>query len=256
MLAFYCAAIVAGSILGGALPLAVVLTHTRLQLYLSFAAGAMLGTAFFHMLPESVALGGPETLRWAALGLLGLFFLERFFSYHRHEPAEIDDLEHHDHDHGSISWGAAAFGLALHTFLGGVALASAATLPGGRGPHWGPAAGVFLATFIHKPADALTIVTLVVRSGASRRLAHVVNLAFSMMVPLGVVAFLVGKSWLDPGSSGPFTAATLSFSSGTFLCIALSDLMPELHFHTHDRVKLSVALLLGFGCMILATLGG
>ena len=36
---------------------------------------------------------------------------------------------------------------------------------------------------------------------------------------------------------------------GTFLCIALSDLLPELQFHSHDRLKLSVALLVGFALM-------
>ena len=33
--------------------------------------------------------------------------------------------------------------------------------------------------------------------------------------------------------------------AGTFLCISLSDLLPELQFHQHDRVKLTIALLLG-----------
>ena len=37
----------------------------------------------------------------------------------------------------------------------------------------------------------------------------------------------------------------LAFSAGTFLCISLSDLLPELQFHQHDRVKLTIALLLG-----------
>ena len=45
------------------------------------------------------------------------------------------------------------------------------------------------------------------------------------------------------------TAHALAFSAGTFLCIALSDLLPELQFHTHDRIKLSVALLAGFVLM-------
>src|SRR6516165_7665727 len=81
-----CVAIVIVSFLGGILPLATVLTHTRLQAYLSFAAGSMLGAAFFHMLPEAVRMGSPQTVRWTALGLLALFFLERFFSFHHHEP--------------------------------------------------------------------------------------------------------------------------------------------------------------------------
>ena len=70
MIALLCLAIVAASLLGGMLPLATVLTHTRLQTYLSLSAGAMLGAAFFHMLPEAVELGSAETLRWAAAGLL------------------------------------------------------------------------------------------------------------------------------------------------------------------------------------------
>jgi zinc and cadmium transporter len=37
----------------------------------------------------------------------------------------------------------------------------------------------------------------------------------------------------------------LAFSSGVFLCIAGSDLLPELQFHHHDRWKLSAALVLG-----------
>ena len=83
-----CALIVGVSLLGGMLPLATVLNHTRLQVYLSFSAGSMLGAAFFHMLPEAVRMGTPQTVRWTALGLLALFFLERFFSFHHHEPQD------------------------------------------------------------------------------------------------------------------------------------------------------------------------
>ena len=81
-----CLAIMTISILGGLLPLATVFNHTRLQVYLSFSAGTMLGAAFFHMLPEAVRVGSATTIHWAAVGLLSLFFLERFFSFHHHEP--------------------------------------------------------------------------------------------------------------------------------------------------------------------------
>jgi zinc and cadmium transporter len=37
----------------------------------------------------------------------------------------------------------------------------------------------------------------------------------------------------------------LGFAAGVFLCIALADILPEVHFHTHDRLKLSVVLLAG-----------
>ena len=51
----------------------------------------------------------------------------------------------------------------------------------------------------------------------------------------------------DTAAQQWYIACALAFSAGTFLCISLSDLLPELQFHSHDRLKLSVALLLGLG---------
>ena len=42
-----------------------------------------------------------------------------------------------------------------------------------------------------------------------------------------------------------FLGSALAFAAGTFVCVATSDLLLELQFHAHDRVKLSVALLAG-----------
>lgn len=252
-----CLAIVAVSVLGGVFPLQRALTHTRMQLYLSFAAGAMIGATFFHMLPEAVAIA-PGSLPWAALGLLALFLLERFFSFHRHEPIEHAG-HHHPHDPASgkrLNWGAAAVGLAIHTLAGGVALASAYTADHAIRDRLGPATwGVFLATLIHKPADALTLVTLMLRAGVRPARAHLVNLGFGLLVPLGALAFLAGLGGVDPSRLEAGTGIALAFSAGTFLCIALSDLLPELHFHSHDRVKLSLALLAGLGLMLATAFG-
>src|SRR4051794_16279649 len=247
-LVLFCLAVVAVSLLGGILPLATALTHTRLQLYLSFAAGTMLGAAFFHMMPEAVRQGAGSTLNWAAAGLLALFFLERFFAFHHHEapadPSEPCPTHAHRHSHGrghaagvvdasapggagpstkgtSLHWGAAAFGLALHTLTGGVALAGAVRADRGLGAN---ALGVFIATLVHKPADALTIVSLMLRAGVPRFRAHLVNLGFSMMIPLGAGLFWVGLGLLGNSSSAAVTSNTLAFSAGTFICIALSDL--------------------------------
>lgn len=265
VLSLSCALIVGVSLLGGVTPLALVLNHTRLQVYLSFSAGTMLGAAFFHMLPEAVELGSPGTVRWAAVGLLALFFLERFFSFHQHEPSEPGPHDDHGHDHEghdghghahgeptghALSWGSAAFGLAVHSLVGGVALASALAADFADRKWLGATGlGVFLATLLHKPADAMTIVALMLRSGVPTRLAHLVNLGFALMIPLGAAFFFVGIGNLPPHSTATLTAVALSFSAGTFLCIALSDLLPELQFHSHDRLKLSVALLAGFFLM-------
>jgi zinc and cadmium transporter len=267
-LAASCLLIVVVSLLGGLLPLAAVMTHTRLQTYLSFSAGTMLGAAFFHMLPEAVRIGSPATLCWAAVGLLTLFFLERFFSFHHHEtkPSTLEPHDHehdHIHDDGPVSksdvlpWGSAAFGLAVHSLAGGVALASAvATDFQLTGRLASAGLGVLIATVVHKPADALTITSLMVRAGAARRSTHLLNLGFALMIPAGVLLFLIGTATVRDGSgaAATLTAAALAFSAGTFLCIALSDLLPELQFHSHDRLKLSIALLAGFSLMGAAAL--
>jgi zinc and cadmium transporter len=275
----FCLAIVTVSILGGLLPLAAVLTHTRLQVYLSFSAGTMLGAVFFHMLPEAVRVGSVATIHWAAVGLLALFFLERFFSFHHHEPPAHEPVAHrhqetmaHDHHDAdtdctvaglspvsgptkrsavtALPWGSAAFGLIVHSLVGGVALASAVAADFGVQGGLGSAGfGVFIATLVHKPADALTITSLMLRAGSTRSSALVVNFAFGLMIPAGVAFFSLGMGGMGSAAASAWTAGALAFSAGTFLCIALSDLLPELQFHSHDRLKLSVALLAGFALM-------
>jgi zinc and cadmium transporter len=280
-LSAFCLAILTVSILGGLLPLATVLNHTRLQVYLSFSAGTMLGAAFFHMMPEAVRVGSVATIHWAAVGLLALFFLERFFSFHHHEPHAHGPVVHRHEDgvgvedshHESsadctapgsradsspmtrsavraIPWGSAAFGLVIHSLVGGVALASAVAADFKIRAGLGSAGwGVFIATLVHKPADALTITSLMLRGGSSRWSALFVNFGFGLMIPAGVAFFALGMGGLGSTSASSWTASALAFSAGTFLCIALSDLLPELQFHSHDRLKLSVALLTGFALM-------
>jgi len=103
--------------------------------------------------------------------------------------------------------------------------------------------GTFLVIFLHKPFDSLTITTLMSVGGWSSSAKHVVNGLFALMVPLGVLLFHLGFLHVEGGSQ--MLGCALAFSAGTFLCVAMSDLLPELQFHRHDRVILSAALLLG-----------
>src|ERR1043166_1969357 len=90
------ALVVAGlSVAGGALPLRARPGHAQLQTYLSLAAGALLGAALFHMLPESSEHLGRH-FGWAAVvGVLLVFGLQRYLAPHSHEPAGPDGHDHH-----------------------------------------------------------------------------------------------------------------------------------------------------------------
>ena len=70
------------------------------------------------------------------------------------------------------------------------------------------------------------------------------NFGFALLCPLGALLFFFGVD-IFAADSGPIVAASLAFAAGAFICIALGDLLPEVHFHSHDRFKLTLAFLCG-----------
>ena len=282
LLLIYCALVVAASLLGGFIPHWIRLTHTRMQTALSFVAGAMLGVGLLHLVPHAyLLLGSIDRTMWGTLaGCLLMFFIERAFHFHHHGAPDSDESAdpegpdhdcalghhshehaHHDHDHShdhghehthdsggrSTSWAAALLGLALHSLLDGVALAASvdAELRDGHGTAWAGLA-VFLVVVLHKPFDSLTLGTLMAVGGRSVRHRHMVNVGYALAVPTGALLFHLGAISLGVGGN-QLIGYALAAAAGTFLCIATSDLLPELQFHTHDRFRLSAALLAGLG---------
>jgi zinc and cadmium transporter len=281
VLTAYLALIVLASLGGGWLTSRMRLTHTRMQLIMSFVAGLMLGVCFLHMVPHSMHATHSADLSmvWLVAGLLTTFFLIRAFQFHQHVSAEgVDAPSHdasHEHDehshphdgheghvceHGhpadlahakphELSWVGVFIGLALHSALDGVAVAAAVTAEArASGDGWAGwylfGLGTFLGVLLHKPLDALSVTSLMVAGGWPSRERRVVNAALALMCPLGAVAFYLGIGMSDVHHDLAVGCA-LAFSAGVFVCIALGDLLPELQFHTHDRIKLSLALLLG-----------
>lgn len=272
LLFFYCAFVLSASLAGGWLPFMVRLTHTRLQLAISFVAGLMLGIALLHFLPHAAEQlhSLDRTVTWVLGGFLAMFFLQRFFHFHHHDLPEGDpeDCGHHGHaehhhEHGHVhhemtlaaksakqlSWVGIVVGLTLHSLLDGLALA-AAVEAGTQGAVGLAGFGVALAVILHKPFDALAVSTLMTASGRSRFSRHLLNSLFALATPLGVALFYFGASQFAE-SNAIFVGCALAFCAGTFLCIACSDLLPELQFHSHDPLKLSVALMLGLGVAVL-----
>jgi len=96
----------------------------------------------------------------------------------------------------------------------------------------------------------MAVSTLMAVGGSSRRSRHLLNGLFALASPLGALLFYLGASHLA-GGSGPVLGGALAFCAGSFLCIASSDLLPELQFHSHDRFKLSIMLLVGLAVAIL-----
>lgn len=259
-LVLYCLVVLFASLAGGWLPALLHLNHARLQIAVSLVSGLMVGLALLHLLPHGAEeLGSPaKASAWMMGGFLAMFFLQRFLPFHHHEVGE----EAHEHEGGHdqhahhpgptaqpLSWVGVALGLSIHSLLDGLALA-AAVISGERGHGVAIGLGTALAVILHKPFGAMAITTLIKAGQRPGRLLHWVNLLFALVTPVGAALFFVGAAHLVRDHP-ELLGAALAFSAGSFLCIACADLLPELQFHSHDRFKLSAALLAGIGIAVL-----
>ncbi len=237
MLYLFCILIVVASLLGGVVPLLITPTHRRMQLAMSCIGGVMAGVAVLDLLPEALEFGETKNVMlWLLGGFLAIFLLERFLPSHCHDIAE--DVHDHTHSCGhehQLTWIGTYGGLTLHSILAGIALAAAWSAGGIE-----VAFGVFVAIVLHKPFDGLTLVSMMRVAKVDKTKSHLANALFSLGVPFGVILFQLGGE-----ASHSVIAAALAFSAGMFLCISLSDLLPELQFHGHDRFSLTAALILG-----------
>jgi zinc and cadmium transporter len=151
----------------------------------------------------------------------------------------------HEHAHGATgcavhTLGLAAFvGLSLHTLVDGFALGAASTES---------TLGflVFLAILAHKIPSSFSLSAILRAEGYSRRRALAMNAAFAAMVPVGAAVYVGLRGVVHAPS---FTALALAASSGTFLHLAFSDILPDLHRRGGSKLKLSAALLLGVAAM-------
>ncbi|TWU43031.1 zinc transporter ZupT [Novipirellula aureliae] len=237
----------------------------------------------------STTLASSAKMGYGALtGLIVMFLLIRLFHTCDHSvPVSVDDAdtvcshghvhsdhshhEHeHDHDHShehdaesyaceetekqnqvvkGISWAGLFFGLALHTLVDGVALASSVIADNVHSPWLGLAGvGTFLAVGLHKPLDAFAITSVMNKQNWSLRAQSIVNILFSLACPIGAALFYFGAARFTDQSA--VLGWGLAVSGGFFIGIALADLLPEVAFHDHDRGKLTLALLLGVGIAV------
>lgn len=253
LLAGYAAAIFAVSLLGGRLSAVGTMTHTRTQVVMSLVSGFILGIAMYHLLPHALLhLSGPgavaDAVVWMVFGVILMVFLLHVFHFHQHDfSEEAAGLFDNDHASRARTGGLAgiAIGLSLHSVTEGVALGASMRTDA---VHHGEAAlaglGVFLAILLHKPLDAYSIVGMMRAAGQGAAARTAANVGFALVVPLTALAAFLGIQLLGP-SDDAIVGRALAFAAGAFLCISLSDLLPEIHFHSHDRGKLIGAFLVG-----------
>ena len=167
-----------------------------------------------------------------------------------HSPAECHTQ---GHAHG-FSWLGIALGLSLHTLIDGLALGASVFRESQQATTWSLfGLGTFLAILLHKPLDAVSITSLMVAGGWRRKTIRLVNAGFALMCPLGAFLFLLGLTQFAAYQQ-ELLGSSLAFAAGVFICVALSDLLPEMEFHSHNKVQLTLALAAGLGLAYIVTL--
>ncbi|HWF05295.1 MAG TPA: ZIP family metal transporter, partial [Candidatus Angelobacter sp.] len=147
--------------LGGAVIVQKDWDHRYLRYFVALGAGFMLGTAMLEMLPESIALAGPKAPILILVGYFLVHFFEHTVTGHFHFGEET-----HTHEFSAQRRGySVLFGLVIHTFFDGIAIASGFLISGWLG--W----VIFLAVILHKVPEGFTASSIMLASGRSKRVA-------------------------------------------------------------------------------------
>lgn len=206
----------------------------RLHLVLGFSAGAVIGVAFFDLLPEALETGaawGPKTiLAFSALGFFLYMLVDRLALLHSHEAGA--------HKHKVRGWiGAGSF--SAHSALDGFAIGVAFQASHAVGLI------VAIAVLVHDFSDGLNTVNVVIANGGERKTAL-------RWLGLDAVAPIIGATAsLFIALPEDIIALVLALFAGFFLYVGASDLLPESH-HAHPRLFTTLATLLGAGTLFAA----
>jgi len=176
-----------------------------IELLVAFGAGFMLSVAIIELLPAALSRSGSVAPALVLLGYLAVHLTQHTVTPHFHFGEET-------HSVSSVAGTSALVGLLLHTFFDGVAIASAFLVR----PELGLL--VFVAIFLHKLPEGVTISSLMLAGGRSGGRAVGAAALLGVATLLGVVlteevGFLVQHG--------------LAISAGVTIYVAASNLVPE-----------------------------
>ena len=207
------------------------------HLLFSFAAGTLLGTAFFDLLPEAASNASKNIniFLWVLIGFLFFFLIERFIHWFHH---------HHEHssEEGQIKPTVALItsGDSIHNFIDGIAIAASflVNIP----------LGIItaLAVAAHEIPQEIGDFSILLHKGVDRKKVLLLNLLSSLAAIVGaVLTFFMADfvTGLLPGF--------LSVTAGFFIYIAASDLIPEIHHENRKGFAVIETALLFLGVIVI-----
>lgn len=200
---------------------------------ISFSAGALLGDVFLHLLPEMSEIGfGVREGIYFLLGLIFFFVLERFILWqHTHG-------EHDEKVHSSVYL--SMIGDSLHNFIDGIIIAASFLVDYRLG------LATTFAVILHEIPQEIGQYAVLLHGGWSKSKALLYNFLSALAAVAGAIIVLAFTSSLTEPP-----ASLLAFAGASFVYVALSDLVPQLH-KEQSKVKSLfqfIWFLLGAGIM-------
>jgi zinc transporter ZupT len=219
-------AVFAATLLGGYFALRF---RDRLHLIVGFSAGAVIGVAFFDLLPEALELGGAvysvsTITAMIALGFVLFMILDRVFSLHAHSDDGCNNLKHKS----LIGAGS----LSTHSFIDGLAVGLAFNVS--------TTAGIIVAFAVlaHDFSDGINTVSIIIKNKGSRKEA----LRWLFIDALAPVLGIIVSQFISVEEST--LGLLLAVFCGFFFYLGASDLLPESH-HNHPTHWTTIATIAG-----------
>lgn len=205
--------------------------------FISLAVGCLLGDAFFHLIPQSIA-GINNNFLFSLLLTFGfsLFFLiEKFFFWHH-----CHDSDCHPAPIAALSF----IGDTVHNFIDGLLIASSFSISPSLG------FSTTLAVFLHEIPQEISDFGILIHQGFSLKKSLVFNLLSSVSAFAGVIfVFIVGTSFSQ------FSTFLLPVTAGGFIYLAATDLLPSLHHHSStSSISFFQSLLIFLGVFLMSLL--
>lgn len=205
----------------------------KLHLILGFSAGAVIGVAFFDLLPEAANLQSTSNDISSVSLMVGIGFLVYLIL-----DRMVILLSHGDEEHGVLhhrgTLGAAS--LSMHSFLDGAIIGFAFQVSSAVG------AVVTVAVLTHDFSDGINTVSLVIKDNGNRKRASWWLLLDAAAPLLGILLtrfFTLPK--VELGS-------VLAIFCGSFIYIGASELLPE-SYHAHPKILTTVMTLVGISLL-------
>ena len=193
------------------------------------AIGALLGDAFFHLIPQAFEeTENPAAISFLVLlGIFSVFLLEKFLRWHHHSAMEnsSDHAPHAPHKEDPKYLGQIIlFSDGLHNFIDGIVIGVSYLASVEIG------IATTLAVILHEIPQEIGDFGVLIYSGYKRATALLYNFLSALTAVAGATLVIILGSFPERLVEG-----VLPFAAGIFIYIASSDLVPELHKHEKGK---------------------